>query len=218
MSKINSDPKYEKVRRQCLNRHSQCAQWVSEGECKANPAYMTLNCAPSCKSCEQLDIDTRCPRDYTLVDVFKSGDLNKMFERIAQDESLNTTVLSRPLEEKDIPQQHEDDDEYFAYFPWVIIIDDFLSQTECDRLKVLGAEEGYKRSTDVGGKKFDGTFDHKESSGRTSYNAWCSNDCLDDPVTVNVMGRIANLTGVPVENSEHLQLLRYQEGQFYKTQ
>jgi len=209
MAKITSDPKYETVREECLNRHSQCALWVTHGECKANPSYMTLNCAPSCKSCEKIDIRTRCPKNDTLVDAFGPGDLNRMFERIAQDESLDVTVLSRPSEKT----EEESDDHH----PWVITIDDFVSQTECDRLKILGAEEGYKRSTDVGKKKFDGTFESKESSGRTSYNAWCSNECYNDAVTVNVMGRIANTTGIPVENSEHLQLLRYQVGQFYNT-
>ncbi len=31
------------------------------------------------------------------------------------------------------------------------------------------------------------------------------------------MGRIENITGIPETNSENLQLLRYEESQFYQT-
>ena len=77
---------------------------------------------------------------------------------------------------------------------------------------------GYKQSTDVRGLTFDGSLDSVESTGQTLYNAWCSNDCYKDPITVKVMSRISNLTGILVENSENLQLVRYHEGQFYNTQ
>jgi prolyl 4-hydroxylase len=204
MAKIASDPSYDEIWERCMNRHPQCAQWVYEGECDANPSYMKLNCAPLCKSCDLLDMSVRCPRDESLVDALLPGDLHRMFERIIEDDSLDLTILSRPSEND--------------ARPWVITIDDFVSQEECDRLIEMGAFEGYERSTDVGGLKFDGSIESIQSNDRTSHNAWCSNSCYNDPITVNVMNKISNLTGVSVENSEHLQLLRYQKGQFYKTQ
>ena len=165
---------------------------------------MKLNCAPVCKTCELLDISTRCPWDDSLKDALLPGDLHRMFEKVSEDDSLNVTILSQPTEN--------------TSRPWVIIIDDFVKKEECERLIQMGAIEGYKRSEDVGRVNFDGTLSSIQSNGRTSYNAWCSNDCYSDPVTVKVMDRISNLTGVPVENSEHLQLLRYEKNQFYKTQ
>ena len=204
MTQIASDPSYTNVWDKCLNRHSSCAEWVHAGECDANPSYMKLNCSPLCQTCDLLDIETRCPWDDSLTDALLPGELHQMFETLSQEDSFHVTVLSRPTATESKP--------------WVVIIDDFVSEEECERLIEMGAVQGYERSEDVGALKFDGTLDSVQSKDRTSFNAWCSNDCYSDPVTVKVMNRISNLTGVPVENSEHLQLLRYQKGQFYKTQ
>ena len=95
-------------------------------------------------------------------------------------------------------------------------IDNFLTDEECDTLIRLGGELGYEQSLDVGARKFDGTFDSVQSSGRTSTNAWCQDACFDDPVTKRVLAKIENLTGVPDDNSEYLQLLKYEKDQFYR--
>jgi len=100
--------------------------------------------------------------------------------------------------------------------PWVITFDSFLTPEECDRLIKLGYDQGYERSKDVGAKKFDGSYDGYESKKRTSENAWCDKECDKDPVANAVMNRITEVTGVPKANSEHFQILRYREGQFYR--
>ena len=41
--------------------------------------------------------------------------------------------------------------------------------------------------------------------------------CGNDPVLAGVRRRIANLTLVPEKNAEHMQVLRYEKGQFYRT-
>lgn len=52
---------------------------------------------------------------------------------------------------------------------------------------------------------------------RTSTTSWCNvPSCLADPTFQKVRARISELVGVPWINSEHLQLLRYQEGQYYR--
>jgi hypothetical protein len=101
--------------------------------------------------------------------------------------------------------------------PWVVTLDNFLSDEECDRLIKLGYDRGYERSKDVGAKKFDGTFDSYENPKRTSTNAWCTKDCYDDPIVQNVTARLEDLTGIPRNNSEYWQLLRYLETQEYST-
>ena len=63
---------------------------------------------------------------------------------------------------------------------------------------------------------FDGTFQAKTSTTRTSRNAWCEGDCYKDELVQNVLQRIAELTGIPDINSEYLQLLQYETGQFYR--
>jgi prolyl 4-hydroxylase len=178
-------------------------------ECEANPKYMTIQCSPACMTCEQLDFDFRCPFDKEAPTVWGPGDLNAMFEQIVAspaNEQYNVTILSSPKSYKD----HEGRDG-----PWVITLDDFLSPAECDRLIQLGHDIGYKRSEDVGAKKFDGTYAPLVSEGRTSTTAWCLDDCFEDPFTVAVRERIEELTGIPDANSEYLQLLRYEEGQLY---
>lgn len=98
----------------------------------------------------------------------------------------------------------------------MITIDNFLSDDECDKLIASGSILGYERSTDVGKIKFDGTMESKTSTTRTSENAWCTDDCYRDESVQNVLNKIADLTGIPDENSEYLQLLKYEKGQFYR--
>jgi prolyl 4-hydroxylase len=181
---------------------------------------MTVHCAPMCHTCHLIDFDTRCPRKPDAVDAFHKGDLNKMFERIvgeANGGDNDDAVYDFEIHSR--PRRAGDDIDTLDYHvgPWIITIDNFLSDEECAKLIELGGLEGYERSEDVGPEKFDGTFESVQSSSRTSHNAWCSNDCLTHPTSVGVMEKIEKLTGVPETNSEHLQLLRYHEGQFYRT-
>ncbi len=181
-----------------------------------------------------LDFKTRCPIKEGVENALDQGDLNRMFRRIADERDFGNVsgtvltekgidldptnfeinVLSRPTP----PNGELEADTGYKFGPWVITIDNFLHEKECERLIELGAVEGYKRSEDVGAEKFDGSYDSVQSSSRTSFNAWCQEDCEKDPISQAVAARIETLTGVPVENSESFQLLRYHEGQFYKTQ
>lgn len=202
---VVSASEYDKVRGRCKNREQLCSFWVALGECEKNPTYMKVHCAAACRTCDQVDFDMRCPRDLTVKDSFAPGDLHKMFERIVQN-FPNVTVLSEP---------QKDDRTKKKKSPWIITIDDFIKPEECDRLIELGRNRGYARSTDVGAEKFDGTFEEKQSKTRTSENTWCVDECMEDQLTQDVLKRIEHLTGVPDANSEHLQLLKYEVGQFY---
>ncbi len=48
-------------------------------------------------------------------------------------------------------------------------------------------------------------------------NAWCGDLCYADPLAKAVMERLENITQIPDKNTEYLQLLRYEVGQFYQT-
>lgn len=176
---------------------------------------MKIHCAPACFTCEHLSFDTRCPVPENLTDVFAAGDLNGMFDRIVTDpyyqEQYTIEILSRPKNDTTSTNTKPKRDK-----PWVVTIENFLTDEECDTLIRLGGELGYEQSLDVGARKFDGTFDSVQSSGRTSTNAWCQDACFDDPVTKRVLAKIENLTGVPDDNSEYLQLLKYEKDQFYR--
>jgi prolyl 4-hydroxylase len=68
----------------------------------------------------------------------------------------------------------------------------------------------------VGKMKFDGTFEDDVNSGRTSLNAWCDKLCYNDTLAKQVMARIEDITNIPEVNSEYLQLLKYDVGQYYQ--
>ena len=99
--------------------------------------------------------------------------------------------------------------------PWVITLENFITDEECDALIQHGYNAGYKRSEDVGTQKFDGTVDSKKSTGRTSENAWCSsrNGCREATIPKRILNRISSVIGIPPENSEDLQILKYEVGQ-----
>ena len=55
--------------------------------------------------------------------------------------------------------------------PWVITMENVLSEEEAAALIDLGTVEGYKRSMGVGKVNADGTFEQNVFEGRTSSNA-----------------------------------------------
>ena len=136
-------------------------------------------------------LDKRCPVDRNAIPAWEPGSLNAMFERLTSEEVASkypVTILSRD--------------------PWVVTLDDVISEEEALRLIDLGGLEGYKRSEDVGEKKADGTYGSVVSTGRTSSNAWCTGECYEDPISIKVMNRLTELTMINEKNSEFLQLLR----------
>ena len=90
--------------------------------------------------------------------------------------------------------------------PWILSFDNFLTSFEADHLL---AKAGHKFDRSLAG---DGV-----TPVRTSSTSWCNVDhCLEDPLVQTIRARISNLTRVPWKNAEHLQVLRYQPGQFYR--
>jgi prolyl 4-hydroxylase len=145
------------------------------------------------------------------------GDLNRMFEKILSDpfyEKYQVKVLSRPYY---TDGDNEESDLDYQIGPWVVLLENFTTSAEAKRLIELGQNVGYERSTDVGKIFEDGSFEKRVSKGRTSTNAWCNDDeCLEDETANNIYERIENLTGIPMDNYEYFQLLKYEEGQFYE--
>lgn len=159
---------------------------------------MKKKCAPVCQSCEYLTVEGRCPLDPDAPEAWKAGDLDKMFLKLTSEpyfSNYSVKVLS--------------DD------PWVITMDNVVSEEEAKHLISLGFEEGFKRSADVGKIRPDGSFDNSINEGRTSTNAWCQHSCYEDETARKVIFRLSNITGIDEHNSEYLQLLRYERSQFY---
>jgi prolyl 4-hydroxylase len=165
---------------------------------------MKRNCAPACQSCDFLSTETRCPVDPNAPRAWIEGDLDRMFEKLTQEPYLSTysvEILSSPA----------------TNGPWVITMEDIVNAAEAERLIELGSETGYTRSKGMAKNRPDGTPEHIVSEARTSSHTWCRHECSQDSIARSVIERLSNVTGIDKINSEFLQLLQYQPGQYYET-
>ena len=196
------------------------------------PHFLYTSRLEACQSCHLIDMESRCKKIPAAIPALKPGDLNRMFERIVETAPGNRTLTDEERRQLQLTQMPEysvtvhsrpSDDPVSEVNvsldrnspPWVITLDGFLTDEECDSLIQHGYDAGYKRSEDVGEQKFDGTVDSKQSRGRTSENAWCStrNGCREKPVPKSILDRLSMTMGIPPENSEDLQILKYEVGQ-----
>ena len=224
----------------CKNHHELCAIWALEGECQRNsnckffPVHILLqsfsrcnwchlpfsscsqpcfdsidmktNCAPVCRSCEFLTIEGRCPLDPNATDAWGPGDLNELFSKLTNEPyriDYSVEILSSPTTTNG--------------GPWVITMENVVSDLESEHMIELGSAMGYETSVEITTLSPDGTAPSRVSARRTSTNAWCMGDCYDDEVSKRIIQRLSNLTGIPEANSEYLQLLKYERGQYYKS-
>jgi prolyl 4-hydroxylase len=209
--KVMVDDSYKNVRRTCLNRDGSCAYWKHQGLCETNRVYMRKLCAPVCQICEELDFLFWCPLDHSKPTALSQvGDLDLLFERIAfedQFERFGPRIISMP---------NNSTHPTALQGPWLIEFEKFLTEEECDHMIQLGANLVFKPSSDEGAERPDGTPESVRTSYRKSSSTWCGGECLDDEVTKRLEDRVELVTGIPRENSEHLQLLKYQTDEFYK--
>lgn len=216
MRTVKRDRKYKNVRYDCLNKHQDCTLWASQGECDKNERYMKSKCSPACMSCDYLgDTSEDCPGlPKSKGPLWKPGDLNAFFEEIVENDGgtgdyyrqFNPKALSRPMKKSDgsvVPGVTKDG-------PWLVLLDEFVTDEEADRLVEIASKQGFERSM-----KAVKAGEGRVNEGRTSSNTWCQDLCMKDPLVARVLDRIANTTKSTTKHSEHLQLLRYEEGQFY---
>ena len=192
---------FREVRAECKLRNELCTYWATIGECEKNPNFMQTNCAPACQSCLNLKFEHRCPFDQSgPTALSRPGDLNKLFQRIMTDPQFavyEPKALSQPTDET------QDD------APWLIVLENVLSPYECETLINAGAARGYKPSSEVGdATRFDGRRESTRSERRTSSTTWCKKECAQTSVARKVHDQLEALTGIPVQNYEHLQLLK----------
>lgn len=150
-------------------------------------------CAASCQACESKR--RSCNRPPDTPPAVRAGDINQTMLRILRDfPQYKPAALSRP------------GGTYGKAAPWVITLEDFISDAEADAF------------TSSCAKHFDRSLAGDQLSPvRTSYQCWCSaNECEEHPLTKAVAARISNLTRAPVRYMEPFQVVRYEPGQFYR--
>jgi prolyl 4-hydroxylase len=225
---------YAEVRLQCYNKDEFCTTRAMDGECDKPDGYedldeddpavqiyeaMISNCSPACQTCQEL-VFSDLEREYLAectpdveTNIFEEGDLDTMFRRIVREipfengivlPDYKVNILSRPLREGHKGKALDSIDYHIG--PWIVTLDNFITDEECDRLIKLGGFRGYDRSLIENEEEED---EEDEDPYRTSRNTWCQDECSKDPFAQSVTKKIENLTGIPTPNSEFLQLLKY---------
>mmetsp|Transcript_16916 Transcript_16916/g.52706 ORF Transcript_16916/g.52706 Transcript_16916/m.52706 type:complete len:512 (+) Transcript_16916:213-1748(+) len=198
----------------CVDADASCPQRAARGECLTSPGWTIMKCSKSCNACHLRDPEVRCPRhgmNVRQTPGARPGDIGALFSGLSTKwPEFNVTIHSRPGGD---PEHPEND---VADGPWVATLGGFVSEAE--GAAILGTvSDQFERSTDQGKINRFGEKEKVVSKSRTSENAWCTGKCYTNPATRAVARRIQDVTGVPTENYEKFQVLRYTEGQQYRT-
>lgn len=166
-----------------------------------------------------MDHQTRCPSDPTIpLTLSDPGDVNRLFERITTNPEFNAkyniTIHSKPRDASTTTREKDVNDNNDVPLhvdgvdgPWIITLDNFLTDAEADRMIAIGAEEGYQNSINF--------IADKASGNRTSKQSWCKGKCAVDATMQAVDARIEELLGISAQNYEYFQMLKYEKGEFY---
>ena len=178
----------------CTDIQTECKIWASEGECKKNSAYMWLNCPKSCKTCEYAAKRRAITSgEYSCENIgddsIEAGGIAARMEAM-----LNMKEYSPRLLSKDPP---------------VMMLETFIDEDFAASVLRVGGHD-FQRSL--------AGFDDGHVPSRTSSTSWCNvPTCEDSAVMERFKNRITTILDCPMLNTEHLQVLRYEVGQFYKS-
>lgn len=207
----------------CQDRFSICKSQAKNGGCQRSPGWMIVHCCESCdqhlNASELIDPKKRCSKEQlnTPENVWKAGDLNKLFASWATDPKMKKDygleVISSPEPEKYGATWENAKDGS----PWVVVFDNFLNDKEVADLIKGGEMEGFERSTDQGATNALGEMEKIVSKTRTSSNAWCMHKCERLAGVKSATTKIEDVTGIPRVNYESFQLLHYDKNQFYRS-
>jgi len=209
---------------ECTDSHKSCERWARDGECESNPGFMKASCRASCAECESSkchDKDSGCPKwaangecrtnsDFMLQTcTYSCGVCGINFKpECRRDPAMKPSGVKGTI---DVSFQEALD--RFQHLrpriirrePWIVQFDEFLKPWEADHLVKTG---GHNFERSLAG---DGV-----TPVRTSSTSWCNvPSCLGDTLFQSIRERIVNVTKVPWQYSEHLQVLKYNVGQFY---
>lgn len=187
---------------------SKCARFV--GSCDAAPGWNIHFCAKTCNetlnACYLSDPAIRCNRtrlfvehNITTAPAFEpfSGGLDNLFKGLeAKWSHLGARMILSD--------------------PPIVVFDSFMTEDEAIALRESSGDNSFKRSTSSGSTDATGYTTQTTSQVRTSTNAWCQGQCVNNPTVQAIMARIENVTTVKTGNYEAFQFLRYEEGQYYR--
>lgn len=106
--------------------------------------------------------------------------------------------------------------------PWMVTLENFMTEDECDAMIGDGHKEGFYPSIDAKERSHRRTPTPNTTSTtmktvgrRNSETAWCTskNNCTYREVPDRLHRRLSEILGIPSENSEGFQILKYDVGQ-----
>jgi hypothetical protein len=120
---------------------------------------MKEHCGPACQACDILDIRQHCPPlGDDAIPALVPGEINRMFERIvltspgnrSESSSIEDGMVNYTVRVHSQPERRDEGENESINFwsdvaspPWIIALDDFLSDEERDHLIRLGDILGY---------------------------------------------------------------------------
>lgn len=116
-------------------------------------------------------------------------------------------LQSSYMKDTEFPKKIADNVTMFAANPILYVVNDFLSNIECDAF--IDASKGkLKPSTVISSNK------QIQHNSRTSQNCWIQHDAND--IVHEVSKRLSILVQMPIRNAEQYQLVHYKKGAEYK--
>jgi len=172
----------------CEDKNEMCATWATAGECEANKRFMLSSCSVACGVCSEKR--SGCVRRGAGA---KPGheagvDMGDMFRGALRDFPQYAPVA-------------------LSESPYVLQFENLIDESEAADL-IARCENRFERS--MAGDQL--------SPVRTSSQCWCddANGCTSHPTILAVTQRMMNITRLPENNAEYMQILQYHPGQFYK--
>mmetsp|Transcript_14678 Transcript_14678/g.31056 ORF Transcript_14678/g.31056 Transcript_14678/m.31056 type:complete len:430 (+) Transcript_14678:18-1307(+) len=184
----------------CLDTDPACIEWSQSGECYKNPDFMKRTCCYSCS----VDPSDPCSHDPSKRPDVAEGDISRIFKRAIKEYAQYEPIV------------HSQD-------PWVVSFDNLLSDEECDGIvEAVGGKNGEYIKPSTTAKSVRDEHGRVKLTDvpdpiRTSHNAWCQHaGCYNHPIHERIITRIMGIVGLPHNNAEHMQLLKYGPGEYYK--
>lgn len=199
-----------------------CASWAGKdlSGCLWSPGHMALNCPRTCKMCHLRSASARCGPLQNDNVAMRQGDMSRLFFNLTATPRLEIAQDGSSIE---VPGEFiwtgRNERPYVVHLlssnPWIVQIDNVLSDYEADEIIGIAHNTGFTGSTTTGEVDDTGTINRKKDMDRTSQQAWCQGSCDDEELINTLYDRIHEITTVPPSNYEHLQMLKYEEGQKY---
>ena len=197
-----------------ISSKADCLSWKQFGHCEKSPSYMIQYCALTCEVCDLVNPEVRCKQFYSNPRVFKNDEMDNMFNDLVH--SYSQSCNNKNDDETCNNVNNTSGLTVISRDPWVVTIDNFITSEEADTIISIPLPSAWIQSTAAGAYQADGLIKREISEIRTSKNAWCQAGCDDHPTVQSVMSRMSNTIKVPISNFEHMQILKYDPGQFYR--